>query len=305
MPRRLSAAALAFAALLACRSLAAACACGCGIFDVQTGAVLPTHVGGFAFAEYDYTDQDRNRSGARQAPAEDNSDRRLRTDFFTLGGQYMLDRRWGIMAELPYWTRRFDTIDGSGPPASFRHGSLGDVRLRGIYSGFSPDMSAGLTFGVKLPTGQIHQNGLDRDTQIGTGSTDLLLGGYKMATVAAGRVGWYADGLYDQPVLTAGGYRPGAELDAALGAYDNDWSVAGVKVAPIAQAVASQRWSDQGVKAAPANTGYRRLALGPGLQLVYRSASLYGDVAFPVWQYVKGNQITAPAFVKIVAGYAF
>ena len=39
-------------------------------------------------------------------------------------------------------------------------------------------MSKGLIFGVKLPTRQWKADGFDRDTQIGTGSTDLILGGY-------------------------------------------------------------------------------------------------------------------------------
>lgn len=289
--------------------LAAACACGCGVFDVQTGSVLPTRAGGTAFLEYDFMDQDRNWSGARQAPARDNADLRLKTSLYTLGGRYMLDRRWGVMAEVPYWRRSFTTAGDAAPgvPASvFEHGSLGDVRLRGVYSGFSPDMSEGLTFGVKLPTGRIRQNGLDRDTQIGTGSTDLLLGGYKLGLVGAGALwGWYANALYDQPVLVSGGYRPGPELDAAAGAYFNGATPAGVKVAPLAQLVASQRWSDQGPQADAPDSGYRRLLAGPGLQLVYGQVGLYGEAGFPVWQSVKGDQLVAPVYLKTVLSYAF
>ena len=37
-----------------------------------------------------------------------------------------------------------------------------------------------MTFGVKLPTGSysVDPDFVDRDTQIGTGSTDILLGGF-------------------------------------------------------------------------------------------------------------------------------
>ena len=41
-----------------------------------------------------------------------------------------------------------------------------------MYTGFSKDMSKGLIFGVKLPTGDYTAANFDRDTQIGTGSTD-------------------------------------------------------------------------------------------------------------------------------------
>ena len=39
-------------------------------------------------------------------------------------------------------------------------------------------MSTGLIFGVKLPTGDWKFAGFDRDTEIGSGSTDVLVGGY-------------------------------------------------------------------------------------------------------------------------------
>jgi hypothetical protein len=57
---------------------------------------------------------------------------------------------------------------------------LGDIRIEGIYTGFMADLSAGMTFGLKLPTGDFKFDSdiVDRDTQIGTGSTDILLGGF-------------------------------------------------------------------------------------------------------------------------------
>ncbi len=43
-------------------------------------------------------------------------------------------------------------------------------------------MSSGLSLGVKLPTGDWTYPNFDRDTSIGTGTTDLLLGGYHLGT---------------------------------------------------------------------------------------------------------------------------
>ena len=51
----------------------------------------------------------------------------------------------------------------------------------GMYTGFSNDMSKGIIFGVQLPTGNYTAPGFDRDTQIGTGSTDLILGAFGAA----------------------------------------------------------------------------------------------------------------------------
>src|SRR5271154_3407207 len=80
-----------------------ACACGCGVFDVATSSMFPT-IGdnGMAFLQYDYQDQNRNWSGTSQAPAANNGDKEISTDFTTLGFQYMFNSSWGIEAEVPY-----------------------------------------------------------------------------------------------------------------------------------------------------------------------------------------------------------
>lgn len=170
------AALLLSASLLAAPAPAFACACGCGVFGVGTLTLLPNTEGGTAFLEYDFMDQNQNWSGSGASPAADNPDKDLRTNFFTAGAQYMFDDGWGVMADLPFWDRSLTTAPGQGAIDTFHHATAGDVRLMGIYSGFSPDLSNGIVFGAKLPTGDSSYLGFDRDTEIGSGSTDLLLG---------------------------------------------------------------------------------------------------------------------------------
>lgn len=283
-----------------------ACACGCGVFDVQTSGMLPTEAGGLAFLEFDGMNQNQNWSGGHKAPSQANPDQQIRTGFFTAGVHYMFDRRWGLMAELPYWSRYYKTADDSGNIGAFTHSAAGDFRLRGVFTGFSADMSSGLTFGLKLPTGDITFPNFDRDTEIGTGSTDLLLGGYHMGRVAGtDSWAWFSNLQWDQPVLTAGGYRPGSEVDAALGAYFDRWRVAGVKAAPIAQLVGSHRWRDSGTFGDAPNSGYDRVLVSPGVELSAGAVRLYADVGFPVYQYVNGDQLVSPQVFKLSAGYAF
>ena len=43
----------------------------------------------------------------------------------------------------------------------------------------------------------------------------------------------------------------------------------------------------------------------PGVQLSAGNWKLYGDVEFPVAQYVKGNQLIAPEQFKLVLSRAF
>ena len=158
---------------LAAPTASLACACGCGIFEVGANAIMPSAMGTNLFAEYNFMDQNTNWSGTKSAPAADNDDKEIKTDFFTLGDQTMLNEDWSVMAEVPISNRLFRTDDGAGVEA-FTHAALGDIRLKAIYTGFSSD--TGAIFGVKLPTGDFTYANFDRDTEIGSGSTDALLG---------------------------------------------------------------------------------------------------------------------------------
>ncbi len=68
---------------------ASACACGCGIFDVGDGTVMPvvSDTGLSVWFRYDYMNQDQNHEGGADAPASDNSDKRLETSFFVAGAE--------------------------------------------------------------------------------------------------------------------------------------------------------------------------------------------------------------------------
>ena len=89
--------------------------------------------------------------------------------------------------------------------------------------------------------------------------------------------------MLDQPFLTQGGYLPGTENDAALGAYYNGWSLGGVKVTPVAEVVNSFRSRDRGWAADPTDSGYERILLSPGIELDYKRIMVYFDVGFPVY----------------------
>jgi hypothetical protein len=284
---------------------AAACACGCGVFDVGTSALMPTHQGGFAYLEFDHMNQNKNWNGNHRASDDLNNDKQIRTEFFTGGVQYMIDRKWGVMVEAPVWARHFATTDANGNVGGFDHGGVGDIRVRGVYSGFSEDMSSGLTFGAKLPTGSFNNPDFDRDTQIGTGSTDLLLGAYHAGALPGGAFKWFGNLQWDEPVLDAGGYRPGAEVDGVVGSYYDALTVGGVKIAPLASVVGSLRWRDIGVAADPADSGYKRVLLTPGFEVSRGRVRVYGDVGFPVYQRMYGNQLVASELYKLNIGWSF
>jgi hypothetical protein len=315
--------ALMIGTMVAAPSAGWACACGCGVFDVGTSSMLPYGAGGMAFVEFDFQDQDRNWANTGLAPAANNGDKDIRTDFTTYGVQYMFNRAWGLQVEVPYDFRDFKTLGGpTGTQVeSLKWGSLGDIRLEGLYTGLSEDMSSGLTFGVKLPTGNFTHNdaynAIDRDTEIGTGSTDVLLGGFHRHRLTSdGRFTWFAQGLFDIPVLTQAQYRPGVEVDAAAGIYYRGWSFHDVKFTPLAQVIGSVRTSDIGNNASGGiydndnpvggrQSGYQRILLSPGVEFDLRKVSVYADVELPVFQDFVGNQLAAPFLFKMYMTYMF
>ena len=81
------------------------------------------------------------------------------------------------------------------------------MEVMGMYTGFSKDMSTGLIFGLKLPSGTYTASGLDRDTQIGSGSTDLILGAYHRGLITGDNAWQYfAPVRWQQPFLYSSAY---------------------------------------------------------------------------------------------------
>jgi hypothetical protein len=291
------------------------CACGCGVFDVATQSMLPQGPGGVLYVMYDYMDQNMNWSNGHPAPAADNGDSDIRTDFTTLGLQYMFDRNWGFQVELPYDWRHYQAYHGGATTWS----AFGDLRVDGIYTGFFPDMSAGVTFGLKLPTGDDGHDItsiLDRDTELGSGSTDLLLGGFYRHTISSVAHGlyWFAQAELDVPVLIQGGYRPGVELDTALGLYYEGMSLGKVSITPVAQVIPSLRtkdtgsWASGGVNDPPVgqpDSGYQRVLVSPGIEFAWHPWMVYCDAEYDAVQFSRGNQLVAPWLFKVVISYNF
>lgn len=298
-------------------SAAWACACGCGVFDVATSSMLPNGPGGTAYLQYDYQDQNRNWSGYSQAPAADNGDKEIETHFLMAGVQYMFNNSWGVQTEIPYDFRSFRGTTDAGTIATHSWSQIGDIRVEGIYTGFFADSSAGVTFGLKLPTGSytVDPDLVDRDTQIGTGSTDILLGGFYRGNITQDeKWDWFAQGLLDVPTLTQAGYRPGIEFDSAVGVDYKGFSIGHARISPIGQVIVSERSADSGSNAAGGSnddpedgvsSGYQRLILSPAFEIHLHPVKIYADAEFPVFQHYTGDQLSAPVMFKLSVSYMF
>jgi hypothetical protein len=292
--------------------LARACACGCGVFEVATPSLLPSESGGMVWTEYDYMNQYINWHATKPASAGLNNDKKLETNFVTVGAQYMFNRKWGVMLEVPYWERNYKGayVGNNQDIKSFDTNSIGDIRLLGMWTGWSEDMSTGLLYGFKLPTGDWHYPPYDRDTQIGTGSTDLLLGGYKIGYLPFYLMdrpfGWFFQGLYDLPFAYQDHYKPGREFDGAVGVYYNFGAVGFTKeLAPMLSMLGSDRSRDRGLNASPGDTGYDKVLIAPGIETMIDSVRIYADIEVPIFQNVNGYQLTAPFATKLIVSYSF
>jgi hypothetical protein len=299
---------------------ALACACGCGVFDVGTAAMIMTHPGGMLYLEDDYQDQDQNWVGSHSAPAANNTDKEIETHFGGVGLDYAFDHDWAISVKVPYWDRLFRTDIGSpGAPdvQDYRHSALGDIRVLATYTGISPDMSTGISLGVKLPTGDWTYPNFDRDTSIGTGTTDLLLGAYHLGQISSeDHLQWFVEALFQRAFDSREGYRPGNETDAAVGLlYDGIELGNDQKLTALLQVIGSDRLHDSGVNADPDNSGYQRVLLSPGLEADLGKWKVYGDAEFHVYHYANAapsvategtqGQLVAPVLLKFMVSYSF
>jgi hypothetical protein len=309
-----------------------ACACGCGIFDIGPQSLMPldSQSGLTVWFRYDEMNQNKNWEGNSQAPAADNGDKRIKTDFYTFGAEYMINRKWTVMAELPIFNRSLKTTDDGtvfGPAGSVntRHiTALGDLKLSALYTGLSDDMSTGIGGGVKLPTGDytgpsgpLGGAEFDRDSLPGTGSTDLMVMGYHVGKLSRnGALSYFLQAQYQFAVATRDGYRPGNELDAAAGVtYDLGIGGPHIKVAPVLQLIESYREHDTGVNADPLNSGYERLLIAPGIDVRLNKIRLYADVEIPIHQHTRAassvaiegtaGQLVASPIYKLQVSYSF
>jgi hypothetical protein len=147
----------------------------------------------------------------------------------------------------------------------------------------------------------------DPDTQIGTGSTDLLLGAYHMGRLSSdNRWTWFTSAQWQQPVMHKDSYRPGAELNGVFGVYYSGWRFGNSwRIAPLLQLAGSYRGHDGGPLGHPQDSGYSRTFLTPGVQLDAGRVRLYADVSRALYTNASGNQLVASTLFKMSVSVHF
>jgi hypothetical protein len=283
----------------------AAASCGAAFCMVNTGWHTQgawTEPGARFDLRYEYIDQDQPRAGSRAVGVgeirQHHDEVRTINRNWLATLDYGLSDEWGVSATLPLIDRDHAHIHnhmGAQLHDAWSFSRMGDLRVLGRRQWRAESAQAqrldffGATFGLKLPTGEqdVRNAGGDlaeRTLQPGTGTTDVLLGGYFRRALADGS-SWFADALAQKALRDHDHFRPGAQLGIDLG-YRRD--------ALMLQLNYLHRWRDRGSDAEPANSGGDFLYVSPGLSFALTQAvQVYGFVQLPLYQYVNGVQLTA------------
>jgi hypothetical protein len=218
---------------------------------------------------------------------------------------YTFNQDWGLNAQLPLVHRHHEHIHnhmGEQVPEAWTFTGLGDARVllrRRLASFEDPDKhtigTAGINFGLKLPTGQTDVRNSDgeqaeRTLQPGTGTADFLVGAYYSKDLPERNWSWFVQALAQLPLYEYNDYRPGHRIMVDAGTR-YAW---GDRVGLLLQANYLFKARDQGLEAEPEDTGGKFLFLSPGVSYALnRRIQAYGFVQLPVYQDVNGVQLVA------------
>jgi hypothetical protein len=335
----------ATATALACAS------CGCSL-NTDYAAQGMGNAEGWTFdLRYDYLNQNQLRSGtgtiSPSAAAQTTNpytpgnfaevEGFTANHYLTASLDYNNGQTWGVTVSLPYIIRDHMTYgadDGSGsgwPTGSAGYTShvsgLGDVKVIGRYFGWAQERDWGVQVGLKLPTGARNQIGaapdgsstaVDPGLQLGSGTTDLILGAYKFGQLEGTQHWGYFGSIQMQyalnssttpPVLNttdnggyAGTYRPGNSL--TLNAGLNYHGFEGWR--PTVQFNLIRKETDGGTVADYFSTGGTLLYVTPGaLWDVTDQTKFYTNVQLPLYQNLNGIQLTPKYVASVGIRYSF
>jgi hypothetical protein len=270
---------------------------------------------------YSYSRADTLRSGSSKIVADPTAapyntgieTENLRTinQIVTASLDYTHDENWGVMLQLPYVMRDHTHSIGDPNPAlvgteSFTANSIGDIKVLGRYrwdTGMDNRSGMGVKFGMKLNTGHkdfTKDNGVVPDEatlQPGNGSTDVILGAFWNQSTPGSDWSWFTQATLQYSVAATAQFRPGNQLNLDTGTrYSFSHELSG-----LLQLNAQWNDTDSGSAAALSpvtgepSSGMKSVSITPGLSYALtHETQLYGLLQIAVYQYVNGEQLTAP-----------
>jgi hypothetical protein len=293
-------------------------ACGCTLSSDWASQGLVSSRGWRVDLRYDFFEQDQLRAGTSSVPLssftypnEREVQRYTINRNTTLALDYGIDSNWGLHVALPWFDRSHATIAEDDTDISTSHDrGIGDVRVLGRYVGFDAQHDTGFEFGLKLPTGKFDapfrsgpQAGatLDRGLQLGTGTTDALLGLYNFGALSPDW-GYFAHALVQLPLGSRDEFRPGAGINLNFGLRYTAFAA----IEPQLQLSARAEKRESGANADVENSGATLVYLSPGITWkVTPRFSAYAFLQAPLYQRVNGLQLEATQLASVGLHYRF
>ena len=278
--------------------------CGCSLSSDWAAQGFTMMPGVDASLRFEYFEQSDLRSGLHSVdrsslsfPNDDEIQQRTysRNAWFELSD--VVNSSWALSLAVPWHDRFHTTIaEGDTDISTSRATGIGDLRLLARYQEHVSGRSLGLQFGLKLPTGRFDQTFaegpqagelLDRGLQLGTGTTDLLLGASWFARPSP-EVGCFIQATLDQPLAARDGFLPSTSVNLSGGARWLNPS----RVTPQLQLNVKTESREHGAEADTPNSGGTVAYLSPGATVELGSgASAFVFVQLPVYQRVNGLQL--------------
>ena len=254
----------------------------------------------------EYINQDELRRGSHKTkPASEVGEH---DEIYTVNRNYLatldwnINQTWGLTLKVPFVDRvhkhvhnEDDGLGGIEPEfEKWDFSGLGDIQALARYSFYqAKDSNAGVRFGLKLPTGDTREKNsaggkAERSLQPGTGSVDTMLGAYYNQQM--GHLGWFVQGMWQQSVSERDHFKPGRKLN-----LDTGLSYAAMPdLSLLLQLNLQHKSKDKGSNAEPETTGSHTISLSPGLSYrITGNTHVYGFVQAPLYQYVRGTQLTS------------
>ncbi|MEI7531193.1 MAG: TonB-dependent receptor [Betaproteobacteria bacterium] len=330
--RRLKIALMLWALVMSFRTMACA-SCGCSLNSDWGTQGLSTQAGWSLDERYDYLNQNQLWSGTgkispraalntinTQTNSSAEVEKFTKTQTLTSALDYNDGESWGVSLVVPYVNRSHstlgtDSLDGysAGPTTSYdsQATGMGDIRIIGRYYGLLEQKNFGVQLGFKLPTGKTNQlandgvSVVDPGLQIGTGTTDLILGAYYHNNWND-NWGYFGQVLYQTALnlstMAAGSYKPGNSLNLNVGVrYENyDW------IMPTLQINSRVVKADSGDAADSYATGGTLIYLTPGAIFpVGQKTTIYSNIQIPIYQNVNGIQLIPQYIFSVGARFSF
>lgn len=307
---------LAILALIYATPSLACSSCGCTLNSDWSSQGIASGVGTRFDIRFDYFKQSGYRSGTKSISRNDVAatggevqDATINHNL-TLGLDHSYNQDWAVNVQLPVFNRSHGTYGGAYPSLDQYDTSsskgIGDIRVTGRYQGLTADHSTGLTFGLKLPTGETNDtfksgNALDRALELGTGTTDLLLGGYHFGNINRDW-DYFAQATLQIALNSHKEFRPGNGINASAGVRYMGFE----SFIPQLQLNTRIEKRESGAQADIANSGATLLYISPGVTVpINKSVQAFGFLQVPIYQRVNGYQIEPEVLLSAGLRYSF